>query len=146
MSTAAAEMMLQCVYNGSLSVHDTDIERRPYHRNCSCALHKSKGACPTACLQHGNFSFTKKQKWNDCSLSKTSSRIPSQPSYRGDSSDKNQEPSESYKTPKQATPLSTCEAAAPYPFDSGSLSLLAPELNAAPELRSALKVARSINM
>ncbi|KAK3033190.1 hypothetical protein RJ639_036982 [Escallonia herrerae] len=50
MWTAAAEMMLQCVYNGSLSAHDMDVERRPYHRNCSCALHKSRGAHPTACV------------------------------------------------------------------------------------------------
>ncbi|KAK3025807.1 hypothetical protein RJ639_040713 [Escallonia herrerae] len=42
MSTAAAEMMLHCVLGGTLSMHDMNIERRLYHKNCSCALHKSK--------------------------------------------------------------------------------------------------------
>ncbi|KAF9614440.1 hypothetical protein IFM89_018585 [Coptis chinensis] len=40
---ATAEGLLRCVFDGCLSVSDIEIERRPYHRNCSCALHKSKG-------------------------------------------------------------------------------------------------------
>ncbi|KAK3033181.1 hypothetical protein RJ639_036973 [Escallonia herrerae] len=44
MSTAAANMMLKCFFNGSLSEDDMNIERRPYCCNCSYALHKSKGA------------------------------------------------------------------------------------------------------
>ncbi|KAK2997447.1 hypothetical protein RJ639_025452 [Escallonia herrerae] len=75
MSTAAAEMMLQCVLGETLSVHDMDIERRPYHKNCSCALHKSKREHSTACSHHGNIFFPKKQNWNDSSLSKAASKI-----------------------------------------------------------------------
>ncbi|CAN0900657.1 hypothetical protein LINGRAHAP2_LOCUS20964 [Linum grandiflorum] len=26
-----------------ISIFDTEINRRPYHRNCDCALHKKKG-------------------------------------------------------------------------------------------------------
>ncbi|KAK3025808.1 hypothetical protein RJ639_040714 [Escallonia herrerae] len=74
MSTAAAEMMLQCVLGETLSVHDMDIERRPYHKNCSCALHKSKREQSTACSHHGNIFFPKKQNWNDSSLSKAASK------------------------------------------------------------------------
>ncbi|KAK3025806.1 hypothetical protein RJ639_040712 [Escallonia herrerae] len=54
MSTAAAEVMLQCLLGGTLLVHDMNIERRPYHKNCSCALHrkckgeKEKAMCTAA--------------------------------------------------------------------------------------------------
>lgn len=70
----AAEMMLQCVFNGNLSLHDMHKERRPYHRDCDCALHKLKGTvCSDAyCSQKRNVSFPnnkKKQSWTDCSLS-----------------------------------------------------------------------------
>ncbi|GAB4832747.1 hypothetical protein Ancab_006764 [Ancistrocladus abbreviatus] len=29
------------VFEGCISGNHTEVERRPYHRNCSCALHKS---------------------------------------------------------------------------------------------------------
>lgn len=38
MVTEVVDMMLQMVFNGSISVYDMDIERKPYHRNCTCAL------------------------------------------------------------------------------------------------------------
>ncbi|KAI5320720.1 hypothetical protein L3X38_040428 [Prunus dulcis] len=47
-SAGVAGMMFQCVFEGSLSMRDTEIERRPYHKNCSCALHKSKGAAASS--------------------------------------------------------------------------------------------------
>ncbi|KAF4365218.1 hypothetical protein G4B88_000377 [Cannabis sativa] len=38
-----AEMLLCCVFEaGSISLHDMEIDRRPYHRYCGCALHKFK--------------------------------------------------------------------------------------------------------
>ncbi|KAE8126142.1 hypothetical protein FH972_020886 [Carpinus fangiana] len=86
MAAGAADMMLQCVYEGSLSMHDMEIERRPYHRNCSCALHKLKGVYSiNACSSHhqrNNISFPKKNSWTDCcslsiSASKSSSQLPS---------------------------------------------------------------------
>ncbi|KAB2618841.1 hypothetical protein D8674_014710 [Pyrus ussuriensis x Pyrus communis] len=64
MSTAGISgMMLQCVFQGSLSMQDTEIERRPYHKNCGCALHSNAGVCSNACQR--NFSFPKKQSWSD---------------------------------------------------------------------------------
>ncbi|ESR66939.1 hypothetical protein CICLE_v10010646mg [Citrus x clementina] len=82
----AAEMMLQCVFNGNLSLHDMHKERRPYHRDCDCALHKLKGTvCSDAyCSQKRNVSFPnnkKKQSWSDCSLS-INSRSPSRSAGR----------------------------------------------------------------
>ncbi|OMO52287.1 hypothetical protein CCACVL1_29281 [Corchorus capsularis] len=69
MGSGAAEMMFRCVFEGSIVMQDTLIERRPYHRNCGCALHKLKGACSSTCFGTRNLSFPKKHKWNECSLS-----------------------------------------------------------------------------
>ncbi|KAK9697934.1 hypothetical protein RND81_08G070800 [Saponaria officinalis] len=35
-----------CVFDGSISGPHCEIDRRPYHRNCGCALHRSGGGCP----------------------------------------------------------------------------------------------------
>ncbi|KAL7190966.1 hypothetical protein ACSBR2_023105 [Camellia fascicularis] len=86
MATVAAEMMLRCIFDGSLSTHDLEIERRPYHRNYTCAMHKSKGACSTACFEHTSISFPKKELWNECSLSMSASKFSSQSSFLSDSS------------------------------------------------------------
>ncbi|KAI3781989.1 hypothetical protein L2E82_12018 [Cichorium intybus] len=49
MATGAAAIMLHCVFEGSLSMSEIDKERRPYHKNCSCALHSPKDETPTTC-------------------------------------------------------------------------------------------------
>ncbi|KAK8262269.1 hypothetical protein V6Z11_D13G245600 [Gossypium hirsutum] len=75
MATGAAptEMMLRCVLDGSLVMREIEVERRPYHRNCSCALHSLKGSvlCSSACSRsRNNIAFPMKKTWNvDCSLS-----------------------------------------------------------------------------
>ncbi|XP_031263959.1 uncharacterized protein LOC116122196 [Pistacia vera] len=88
MATIAVEMMLRCATDCSLSFNDFDIERRPYHKNCSCALHNLKGVCPNACSKQNNISFSKKKSWPDCSLSTTvsSSNFSCQASCSTDSS------------------------------------------------------------
>ncbi|KAK4369869.1 hypothetical protein RND71_009344 [Anisodus tanguticus] len=75
MATGAAAMMLQCVFDGSLSMSDMDIERRPYHKNCSCALHKQKGEQPNTCVHSRNISFPKMQKRQDITLSIEASKF-----------------------------------------------------------------------
>lgn len=85
----ASGMMFQCVLEGSISMHDTVIERRPYHKNCNCALHKSKGGvCSNACSQQRTISFPKKQSWTDGSLSMAAatSKLCLQHSLPGNSS------------------------------------------------------------
>ncbi|KAK5824361.1 uncharacterized protein LOC108475321 [Gossypium arboreum] len=70
MGSGAAEMMFRSVFKGSISMQDCLIERRPYHRNCQCALHNLKGICSSTCSSRTtNISFPKKQTWGDCSLS-----------------------------------------------------------------------------
>ncbi|CAL9028135.1 unnamed protein product [Prunus brigantina] len=62
MATGIAAMMLRSVIEVSISMHDMEIEHRPYHRNCSCALHKLKSICSNACPpQQRNISFPKKK-------------------------------------------------------------------------------------
>ena len=75
MATGTAQMMLQCIFNGSLSMQDKEIERRPYHRNCSYALHKSKGVCSNPCPQQSKSLFPKKQSWTNYSLSTAASKL-----------------------------------------------------------------------
>ncbi|KAK2646734.1 hypothetical protein Ddye_021929 [Dipteronia dyeriana] len=65
MASGAAEMVLGCVFNGSLSIHELNIDRRPYHKNCSCALHDVKGICSSnTCSKKNNLSFQKKHEWS----------------------------------------------------------------------------------
>lgn len=83
MTIGAAEAMLWHVFNGIISMSDMDIERRPYHRNCSCAMHKLKGSCSSACSQQKNILYSKKQSWDDCHLyMKDSPSSPQSPVVR----------------------------------------------------------------
>ncbi|CAL9026414.1 unnamed protein product [Prunus brigantina] len=56
-SAGVAGMMFQCVFEGSLSMQDSEIERRPYHKNCSCALHRSERGMFAPMLVKGTFPF-----------------------------------------------------------------------------------------
>ncbi|KAK6783738.1 hypothetical protein RDI58_017192 [Solanum bulbocastanum] len=77
MATLAAAMMLQRVFDGSLSMSDMHIERRPYHKNCSCELHKQKGDNQTTCVHSRNVSFPKRQNQKDMTLSIAASQFSS---------------------------------------------------------------------
>ncbi|KAF9614441.1 hypothetical protein IFM89_018586 [Coptis chinensis] len=69
METGVAGALLQCVYSGSISIFDMEMERRPYHKNCTCALHSSKKNCSNLCPQRRQISVPTKQFWKECSLS-----------------------------------------------------------------------------
>ncbi|KAJ9175253.1 hypothetical protein P3X46_013825 [Hevea brasiliensis] len=91
MAAGATEILLQCVFNGSISIHDVEIQRRPYHCNCKCVLHNLDGLCPSACTQNRTISFPKKQAWTGCSLSIRASKFSSHTSTCDDLSDKKRE-------------------------------------------------------
>lgn len=55
------------VFEGCISGHDTGIQRRPYHRNCSCALHKSRGYCNHV-SKNKNVSYPIRRSWSEGSL------------------------------------------------------------------------------
>ncbi|KAE8677169.1 putative pentatricopeptide repeat-containing protein [Hibiscus syriacus] len=90
---AAVETVLRCVLEGSLSMQEMEVERRPYHRNCSCALHNLKGSsvCSSACFRSRTISFTKRKTWDDCSLPMANSQFSSPSSLIGSSSVRNME-------------------------------------------------------
>ncbi|KAK1323196.1 hypothetical protein QJS10_CPA02g01221 [Acorus calamus] len=46
---------MRCVFEGCLRIFDTEIERRPYHRNCGCALHGSRGRQPCRAAEKVSF-------------------------------------------------------------------------------------------
>ncbi|KAK2646647.1 hypothetical protein Ddye_021842 [Dipteronia dyeriana] len=70
---AAADGFFRNVYEGCISGCDSGIERRPYHRNCSCALHsksnnnnnKSRNNCHK-CKK--NVSYPMRRAWSEGSL------------------------------------------------------------------------------
>ncbi|KAL4571416.1 hypothetical protein LXL04_018175 [Taraxacum kok-saghyz] len=83
MASRAAVMMVHCVYEGSLSMSEVDKERRPYHKNCSCALHRPEDETPRTCFHHTTISYAKKPSWNiNCSFSKTDASNPIRSSSR----------------------------------------------------------------
>ncbi|KAG1364360.1 hypothetical protein COCNU_11G011870 [Cocos nucifera] len=62
MAAAAAQEMLQSVFDGCIAAFDTEIRRRPYHRNCSCALHQS-GALPKDLPCNTKVSYPVRRSW-----------------------------------------------------------------------------------
>ncbi|XP_062078271.1 uncharacterized protein LOC133782866 [Humulus lupulus] len=72
-SGASAEGFFRCFYEGCISGCDSAIERRPYHRNCSCALHESGKKKKSHC-SHGGLPMSKKvsypirRAWSEGSL------------------------------------------------------------------------------
>ncbi|KAG6676716.1 hypothetical protein I3843_15G156900 [Carya illinoinensis] len=74
MAAGAAETMLRCVFDGCLSMQDKEIERRPYHRNCSCAMHNLKGASSSDCFHQRKISFPNKHSRTENSLSIAASK------------------------------------------------------------------------
>ncbi|XP_040996253.1 uncharacterized protein LOC121242474 [Juglans microcarpa x Juglans regia] len=71
---AVAEGLLRCVYEGCIAGCDTGIERRPYHRNCGCALHNksrkagSSNAAYSAKCCKKNVSYPIRRSWSERSL------------------------------------------------------------------------------
>lgn len=54
-------------FEGCITSCDMEITRRPYHRNCSCALHKMRGKCSH--VSHiTNISYPIRRVWSEGSL------------------------------------------------------------------------------
>ncbi|OIT38473.1 PREDICTED: uncharacterized protein LOC109239359 [Nicotiana attenuata] len=65
---AAGDGIFRGVFEGSISGHDMEISKRPYHRNCSCALHKSRGNCSHS-SRGLNVSYPIRRSWSEGCLS-----------------------------------------------------------------------------
>ncbi|CAL1358925.1 unnamed protein product [Linum trigynum] len=70
-SAAADGFFRNWVFEGSLSGADYGIERRPYHRNCKCALHEKSrdggggGSCGNC---KNTVSYKIRRSWSEGSL------------------------------------------------------------------------------
>ncbi|KAJ7957471.1 Zinc finger, SWIM-type [Quillaja saponaria] len=81
MATGAADGILRCVYEGCISGYDTGIQRRPYHRNCSCALHsKSRKNCTHGSPRCNNVTYPIRRAWSEGCLALMASSVNSSPS------------------------------------------------------------------
>ncbi|CAN4096606.1 unnamed protein product [Withania somnifera] len=65
---AAGDGMFRGIFEGSISGHDLEISKRPYHRNCGCALHKSRGNCSHS-SKNMNVSYPIRRSWSEGCLS-----------------------------------------------------------------------------
>ncbi|OWM72850.1 uncharacterized protein LOC116194321 [Punica granatum] len=77
MATGAADGFLRC---GCISGFDSGVERRPYHKNCSCALHEKKkgGGCPLAGAgKNRSVSYPIRRAWSEGSLALMANSQPS---------------------------------------------------------------------
>ncbi|KAK7304759.1 hypothetical protein VNO77_42646 [Canavalia gladiata] len=78
MATKASHFMIQRVFDGTLSTKDKVVERRPYHKNCGCALHNLKGICSNNGCHQRYFSFPKKTSQIKCSVNSSVLKFTSQ--------------------------------------------------------------------
>ncbi|XVF34483.1 hypothetical protein REPUB_Repub18cG0062600 [Reevesia pubescens] len=81
MAAGAADGLFRSIYEGCISGCDIGIERRPYHRNCRCALHdKSRGNCPHASPKSKNVSYPIRRAWSEGCLAMAAASCHSSPS------------------------------------------------------------------
>nr|KYP36089.1 hypothetical protein KK1_042817 [Cajanus cajan] len=67
------------VYEGCISAYDNCVERRPYHRNCGCALHNNSFKnCTHKLPRCNNVSYPMRRAWSEGNLALATSTSPSQ--------------------------------------------------------------------
>ncbi|KAK4431819.1 hypothetical protein Salat_0944000 [Sesamum alatum] len=64
---AAGDGLLRGVFEGCISAGDMGIQRRPYHKHCGCALHKSRRHCPHP-PRHTTVSYPIRRSWSEGNL------------------------------------------------------------------------------
>lgn len=70
-AAAASGDGMQFIFDSCLSGCDCEIERRPYHRNCKCALHKPRsrtclrGAAGSGSSSSGKVAFPIRRSWSE---------------------------------------------------------------------------------
>ncbi|TKY54746.1 Cyclophilin peptidyl-prolyl cis-trans isomerase family protein isoform 1 [Spatholobus suberectus] len=76
---ATPDRIFWSVYEGCISGYDNCVERRPYHRNCGCALHNKPFNCTHKLQRCNNVSYPMRRAWSEGSLVlANSSSSPSQ--------------------------------------------------------------------
>ncbi|XXG58968.1 hypothetical protein AAC387_Pa04g1142 [Persea americana] len=72
-----SEGLMRGVLEGCIVGGDMEIERRPYHRNCSCALHqkRSRGGCSKGSMT--KIAYPIRRAWSESCLVMAASLHPS---------------------------------------------------------------------
>ncbi|KAL3840711.1 hypothetical protein ACJIZ3_025302 [Penstemon smallii] len=65
---AAGDGFIRGMFEGCLSGGDMGIQRRPYHKNCKCALHNSRGGHCTRHSRYNNVSYPIRRAWSESNL------------------------------------------------------------------------------
>ncbi|KAI3446809.1 hypothetical protein Pfo_003474 [Paulownia fortunei] len=73
---AAGDGLLRGFFEGCISGGDMGIQRRPYHKNCGCALHKSRGHCPHP-SRYNNVAYPIRRSWSEGCLAMIGHSSPS---------------------------------------------------------------------
>ncbi|XP_047339631.1 uncharacterized protein LOC124943118 [Impatiens glandulifera] len=63
----ARDGLIRGFFDACISGADAGIQRRPYHKNCSCALHKSRGQCSHS-TSRNNVSYPIRRTWSEGSF------------------------------------------------------------------------------
>ncbi|XP_010265702.1 PREDICTED: uncharacterized protein LOC104603380 [Nelumbo nucifera] len=79
-ASGAANGLLQTIFSGCIAECNTEIERRPYHRNCGCALHKSRRECSKGLSRSGTVSYPIRRAWSESCLALAAASNQSSPS------------------------------------------------------------------
>ncbi|KNA16921.1 hypothetical protein SOVF_084810 [Spinacia oleracea] len=70
-------LLFRGFFEGSISGSHFEIDKRPYHKNCTCALHGSSGTANCPHQKPPKVSYPIKRSWSEGSLAMYSSLNPS---------------------------------------------------------------------
>ncbi|KAG6587850.1 hypothetical protein SDJN03_16415, partial [Cucurbita argyrosperma subsp. sororia] len=61
-----ADALFGSVYHGCIATCDAEIARRPYHKNCGCALHdRDNRRCSHSMSKHSTVSYPIRRAWSE---------------------------------------------------------------------------------
>ncbi|XP_051131221.1 uncharacterized protein LOC127251533 [Andrographis paniculata] len=75
--SAAGEGLIRGLLEGCISAGDMGIERRPYHKNCKCALHKDRRSRCAHSAAHKSISYPMRRTWSEGCLAIMANAPPS---------------------------------------------------------------------
>ncbi|XP_022860180.1 uncharacterized protein LOC111380775, partial [Olea europaea var. sylvestris] len=75
---AAGDGFLRGVFEGCILGRETGVQRRPYHKNCGCQLHKSGQNC-SHLSKYRSVSYPVRRTWSEGCLMLMASGLSSSP-------------------------------------------------------------------
>ncbi|KAL1372184.1 hypothetical protein HN51_002327 [Arachis hypogaea] len=89
MAATGADGVFRAVYEGCISGYDNCVQRRPYHRNCGCALHNNNNNrkhCSHMLQRCDKVSYPMRRAWSEGNLVMATPPSSSSPSSSHSSS------------------------------------------------------------